>query len=110
MAGDGPGSVGAQFAFGERELEVTPEVLALVKAVKLGRARSDLVQENILAAHNRHRMTPTILVPSERGREYAVVVQPPAVGFLENGSNLSLEEAILRLDVRRLMLVGQPVA
>ncbi len=84
--------------------------LELVKAVKLGQNSFDVAPELLAQAVQRHRLTPMLVLPLANDTEYAVIVLPPEVAILEDTRTVALEDAILRLDVRKLLLSGGPIA
>ena len=70
--------------------------LTLVKLLKLGLGVLD-VDANVLArAQARTRDVPFVVLPLN-GIEYAVIVRPPDMAYLEDGTRISVEEAILRV-------------
>lgn len=79
---------------------VQPEVhgaLDLVKSVKLGGHAASL-----RSAADRHVHAPFFIMPFAGETEYAVIVSPPALAFLEDEGATVLAEAILGLDVSKL--------
>lgn len=98
---------------------------ALVKAVKAGVRSTNplahLVESEMAAvdgrelvtadqqARRRHRLTPFFLV-MEGERQYAIVVEPPEHSYLEDGNGLSLPDAVMCLDVSKLLLRGPALA
>jgi hypothetical protein len=98
---------------------------ALVKAVKAGIGSTNplahLVEAEMAAleghklvtpdqqARQRHRLTPFFLV-MEGERQYAIVVDPPEHSYLEDGNGLSLPDAVMCLDVGKLLLRGPALA
>ncbi len=60
-------------------------------------------------ARQRHRMTPFFLV-MEGEQQYAIVVDPPEHSYLEDGRGLSLPDAVMCLDVGKLLLRGSALA
>ncbi len=76
---------------------VQPEVhgaLDLVKAMKLGGSAASL-----RSAADRHSLVPFFVVPFVGETEYAVIIRPPVVAYLEDEQTLPLAEAVLKLDV-----------
>jgi len=83
--------------------------LTLVKAVKLGVGVVDVPAGVRTEANQRARDTPFVVLPLS-GTEYAVIVRPPMLAFLEDGAGVSVEDAIARFDVGRLLAGGPPLA
>jgi len=76
---------------------VQPEVhgaLDLVKTMKLGGAAASL-----RSAADRHAFVPFFVVPFAGETEYAVIIRPPVLAYLDDEQALPLAEAILKLDV-----------
>jgi hypothetical protein len=60
-------------------------------------------------ARQRHRATPFFLV-MEGEQQYAIVVDLPDYSYLEDGIGLSLPDAVMCLDVGRLLIRGSALA
>jgi len=75
--------------------------LTLVKLLKLGVGVLDVDASVLALAQARTRDVPFVVLPLS-GIEYAVILRPPDHAYLEDGTRLSVEEAILR--VQRAML------
>jgi len=60
-------------------------------------------------ARRRHRLTPFYLV-MEGEQQYAIVIDPPQHSYLEDGEGLSLADAVMCLDVGKLLLRGPAMA
>lgn len=60
-------------------------------------------------ARRRHRMTPFYLV-MEGEQQYAIVVDPPEHSYLEDGKGISLADAVMCLDLGKLLLRGPALA
>jgi hypothetical protein len=60
-------------------------------------------------ARQRHRLTPFFLV-MEGEQQYAIVVDPPEHSYLEDGKGLSLPDAVMCLDVGKLLMRGPALA
>jgi hypothetical protein len=60
-------------------------------------------------AQERHRLTPFFLV-MEGEQQYAIMVDPPEHSYLEDGKGLSLPDAVMCLDVSKLLLRGPALA
>jgi hypothetical protein len=60
-------------------------------------------------ARERHRLTPFFLV-MEGEQQYAIVVDPPEHSYLEDGKGLSLPDAVMCLDIGKLLLRGSALA
>ncbi|MGC4113307.1 MAG: hypothetical protein QM765_01240 [Myxococcales bacterium] len=79
---------------------VQPEVhgaLDLVKTMKLGGTAASL-----RSASDRHVHVPFFVVPFAGETEYAVIIRPPVMAYLEDEQQLPIAEAILKLDVESL--------
>jgi hypothetical protein len=84
--------------------------LHLVKVLKLGHRTLDLPEKLIREATARARLTPFVIVAVDGSTEYAVILQAPELAFLEDGSKLRMEDAILQLDSARLLTRAGPSA
>jgi hypothetical protein len=60
-------------------------------------------------ARRRHRLTPFYLV-MEGEQHYAIVIDPPEHSYLEDGKGISLADAVMCLDVGKLLLRGPALA
>ncbi|HEY3447484.1 MAG TPA: hypothetical protein VGK67_14105 [Myxococcales bacterium] len=79
---------------------VQPEVhgaLDLVKTIKLGGSAASL-----RSAGDRHTAVPFFVLPFSGETEYAVIVRPPLLAYLEDEQQLPIAEAVLKLDVDAL--------
>jgi len=84
--------------------------LHLVTVLKLGYRTLDLPEALIQEVSSRVRLTPFIVLPEDGSTDYAVIIQPPQLSFLEDGADLRVEDAILRLNVARLLAGSGPSA
>jgi hypothetical protein len=81
---------------------------ALVQRLKSGGGVVDGVPDELCAkARERHRLTPFFLT---MGKGFAVVVDPPEHSYLESGKGLNLADAVMTLDVSKLVVRGAPLA
>jgi hypothetical protein len=60
-------------------------------------------------ARERCRLTPFFLV-MEGDRQFAILVVPPDHSYLEDGMGISLPDAVMSLDVGKLLLRGPALA
>ncbi len=60
-------------------------------------------------ARRRHRLTPFYLV-MEGEQQYAIVIDPPEHSYLKDGKGISLADAVMSLDVGKLLLRGPALA
>lgn len=107
------------------DMKAAGDGTALVKTVKAGIGSTNpvayLVESEIAAldgrelvsddqrARRRHRLTPFFLVMGGE-QQYAIVVDPPEHSYLEDGKGLSLPDAVMCLDVGKLLLRGPALA
>ncbi|MBI5480006.1 MAG: hypothetical protein HY906_14160 [Deltaproteobacteria bacterium] len=87
-----------------------PDGISFVKAVKMGAALLGVPAEQLRRAAQQHEYAPVILLPFPDEDEYAVLILPPEVAYLEKIGRLPLVNAIMHLDVRRLINKMPPVA
>ncbi len=81
---------------------------ALVQRLKSGSGVIDDVPDELCAkARERHRLTPFFLT---MGAGFAIVVDPPEHSYLEGGKGLSLADAVMTLDVSKLVMRGAALA
>ena len=71
--------------------------LDLVKTMKLGGSAASL-----RSAADRHVHVPFFVLPFGGETEYAIIVRPPLLAYLEDEQTLPLAEAVLKLDVGAL--------
>lgn len=60
-------------------------------------------------ARERHRLTPFFLV-MQGEQQYAIVVSPPEHSYLEDGTGIGLSDAVMCLDIGKLLLRGSAMA
>lgn len=87
-----------------------PFGLDLVKRLKLEPTRGEAGAEVVELARARNPLIPVFLTPLPGESEYAVIVKPPGVCFLEDVLTLPLHLAVLRLELRALLEAGEPLA
>ena len=82
----------------------------LVKRIKAGIGDVEGVPDEICArARERHRLTPFFLV-MDNEQQYAILIDPPEHSYLESGKGISLADAVMTLDVTKLVMRGAALA
>jgi hypothetical protein len=79
-----------------------PGAIELVKSVKLGAGGASL-----RSIADRHAHVPFFVLPFVGETEYAVIVEPPGLAYLEDERTTALADAVLRLDAWRLAKGGR---
>ncbi len=69
----------------------------------------EALQSTERRARQRHRLTPFYLVMAGE-QQYAIVIDPPEHSYLEDGKGLALPDAVMCLDVGKLLLRGPAMA
>ncbi len=77
--------------------------LDIVRAAKFRDAGPDLTFATVCSAADRHAAVPFFVMPFPDEDEYAVLIKPPRVAFLESESRIPLATAVIRLDARKLL-------
>jgi hypothetical protein len=79
------------------------DAMALVKAIKWATRFEGSSADVVRAVAQRHDRTPLFVLPIDDEPDYAILIAPPALAFLESRAVLPIAEAILRLDVEKLI-------
>jgi hypothetical protein len=87
---------------GEPSTDLSATLEAMEAARRDSGARTAGVEER---ARQRHSLTPFFLV-MENEQQYAIVVNAPEQPYLEDGKGLSLPDAVMCLDVGKLLVRG----
>lgn len=83
---------------------------AIVKRVKADVGAIEGVPDELCAkARARHRLTPFFLVMSDE-HQYAIVVDPPEHSYFERGDGISLADAVMTVEVSKLVMRGAALA
>jgi hypothetical protein len=89
------------------EMTLSAEIVKRIKA-DLGSVEG-VPDELCAAARGRHRLTPFFLVMAGQP-QYAIVVDPPEHSYVESGSGISLIDAVMTLEVSKLVMRGAALA
>lgn len=77
--------------------------LDIVRAAKFRDAGPELAPATVASAAERHAAIPFFVMPFPDEDEYAVLIKPPRVAFLESEDRIPLATAVIRLDARMLL-------